>query len=267
MILLVMLLMCCMCSHTGVTAKDKRSYMSDQMCQGNVTAKAGMVARLFCCLAVQYRDTQISWVRRHDVVILSHGTVVFTSDARFSVHYSPDSGVWELRIRLVSLSDSGQYECQGNSSPKQEISVQLSVEDTVAVIAGPKHRYIPSGQGLELGCSVDLGPHGPDDHYRDTAVLHWLVNRRIIDPGPDNQRLQIKNNIGDVFQGKLVIGTTVVSDSGNYSCVPSYATPDWVMVHIITEDEPAGLQLHDGKTSQTTKVVLTRLLLAIMLLL
>ena len=33
---------------------------------------------------------QISWVRRQDVVILSHGTTVFTSDSRFSV--SPSLG-------------------------------------------------------------------------------------------------------------------------------------------------------------------------------
>ena len=108
--------------------------------------------------------------------------------------------MWELRIRLVSLSDAGLYECQGNSSPKKQRSIEMSVEDTVAVIAGPKHRYIPAGQELELLCLVDLGPHGPDDHYRETAVLHWLVNRRIIHPGPDKSRVKIKNTIGDIFQ-------------------------------------------------------------------
>ena len=27
-------------------------------------------------------------------------------------------------------------------------------------------RYIPAGSDLELECQVDLGDHGPDDHYR-----------------------------------------------------------------------------------------------------
>ena len=121
------------------------------------------------------------------------------------VHHYSDLGVWELRIRLVALTDAGLYECQGNSSPKKQRSVKLAVEDTVAVIAGPKHRYIPAGQELELLCLVDLGPHGPDDHYRETAVLHWLVNRRIIDPGPENKRVKIKNIVGDVFQVSLYI--------------------------------------------------------------
>jgi hypothetical protein len=76
----------------------------------------------------------------------------------------------------------------------------VAVEDTVALIAGPKHRYIPAGQGLELLCMVDLGPHGPDDHYRETAVLHWMVQRRIIEPEPENKRVELKNIVGDFFQ-------------------------------------------------------------------
>ena len=36
------------------------------------------------------------------------------------------------------------------------------------------------------------------------------------------------------IQGKLVIKTTSVSDSGNYTCVPSYVIQDWVMVHVLT---------------------------------
>ena len=92
------------------------------------------------------------------------------------------------------------YECQGNSSPKKQSSVVLSVEDTVAVIAGPKHRYIPAGEELELLCLVDLGPDGPDDGYRETAVLHWLVNRRIIDPGPGETRVGVDKSVGDMME-------------------------------------------------------------------
>ena len=119
---------------------------------------------------------------------------------KFQVNHYPDLGVWELRIRLLSLSDAGVYECQGNSSPKKQSSVVLSVEDTVAVIAGPKHRYIPAGEELELLCQVDLGPDGPDDQYRETAVLHWLVNRRIIDPDPGGSRIGVQKTVGDILQ-------------------------------------------------------------------
>ena len=40
-----------------------------------------------------------------------------------------------------------------------------------------------------------------------------------------------------LLQGRLVIAVTRAGDSGNYSCLPSYATPDWVMVHIVTGNQ------------------------------
>ena len=35
------------------------------------------------------------------------------------------------------------------------------------------------------------------------------------------------------LQGWLTVTNSSPSSSGNYSCVPSYTTPDWVMVHVI----------------------------------
>merc|ERR1711862_209781 len=125
----------------------------------------------------------------------------------------------------------------------------MGVEDTVAVIEGDtRHRYIPEGQGLELVCSVDLGPEGGDTRYMETAVIHWTVNNRVLQSGP---RMQLTTAVPRAeLQGRLVIDKTLALDSGNYSCLPTYATPDWVMVHIVTEDEPAGLQLSDGGPAQ-----------------
>ena len=34
-------------------------------------------------------------------------------------------------------------------------------------------------------------------------------------------------------QGWLTITNSTPGHSGNYSCVPSYTTPDWVTVHVI----------------------------------
>ena len=81
---------------------------------------------------------------------------------------------------------------------------------------------------------MDLGPGGGDPSYTETAVLHWTVNNRVLQSG---QRLHLQygpSSYGDSVVGRLVISSTVSSDSGNYSCLPSYTTPDWVMVHIVT---------------------------------
>ena len=46
-------------------------------------------------------------------------------------------------------------------------------------------RYIPAGSDLELECQVDLGDHGPDDHYRYfsflvTGIMHVFCNSTCI---------------------------------------------------------------------------------------
>ena len=70
--------------------------------------------------------------------------------------------------------------------------------------------------------------------YTETAVLHWTLNHRVLQ---SDQRLHLHygpSSYGDSVTGRLAISRTLPSDSGNYSCLPSYATPDWVMVHIVT---------------------------------
>jgi hypothetical protein len=35
--------------------------------------------------------------------------------------------------------------------------------------------YIKAGSELRLACRVDLGPEGPDEHYRYLPAFHWLI--------------------------------------------------------------------------------------------
>ena len=67
------------------------------------------------------------------------------------------AGVWELRVGMVRLEDSGLYECQANTEPKRQFSVELLVKDTVAVISGPRELFLVAGSTLRLHCTVWLG--------------------------------------------------------------------------------------------------------------
>ena len=97
-------------------------------------------------------------------------------------------------------------------------------------------------------CSVDLGPEvcpiskypailicryqGGASLYMETAVIHWTVNNRVLQ---SSSRMQLTSAVlHSELQSHLVIDKTLAMDSGNYSCLPSYATPDWAMVHIVT---------------------------------
>ena len=65
------------------------------------------------------------------------------------VHQDDDHGVSELRLRLTSLEDTGEYQCstaQYYDYEAASTTINLRVEDTVAVIEGDsRHRYIPRG--------------------------------------------------------------------------------------------------------------------------
>lgn len=108
-------------------------------------------------------------------------------------------------------------------------------------------KYVKVGSSLRLTCRVYLGPQGPDQDYRETAVVHWFQDQRLLDPildswrpvaggvesGPQNRVTISSEFVHDELQGYLQVDNVTPYDAGNYTCVPSYAIPDWVQVHIL----------------------------------
>ena len=94
--------------------------------------------------------------------------------------------MWELRILVADLADSGQYTCKTNTIPFSQEVFTLRVRDTVAVITGQKERILKEGSRLVLHCTVELG-RGPNKHFRSVAVLHWFVNQRLVDPAAGHE--------------------------------------------------------------------------------
>lgn len=71
--------------------------------------------------------TQVSWIRKRDLHILTSMSVTYTSDARFTVVGNPETDDWNLRIDYVQPRDAGIYECQVNTEPKIYRAVALKV--------------------------------------------------------------------------------------------------------------------------------------------
>lgn len=153
--------------------------MQHPLCTQNTSAYVGQTAKMYCCLARLDRDLSVSWIRKGDVVVLTHGTTVFTSDER--VMAVEENGIWSLVIRRVGHSDAGNYECQTNSEIKGSVTVNLDIKETKARIRGPTE-YIHSGSTLKLSCQVYLGHKGPDEAYAQNAVIHWFHEQRLLDP-------------------------------------------------------------------------------------
>ena len=72
---------------------------------------------------------QVSWIRHHDLHILTVGGYTYTADMRFRSIYNTPSGQdeWILQIQYVQKRDAGRYECQLNTQPVRSFFVQLTV--------------------------------------------------------------------------------------------------------------------------------------------
>lgn len=95
------------------------------------------------CLTATVCTVKVSWIRKHDLHVLTSGESTFTGDNRFSAHHDKDESlgattgshsrmnfdldVWTLQIKFTRLTDAGEYQCQVNSEPKISISVFLNV--------------------------------------------------------------------------------------------------------------------------------------------
>ena len=75
-------------------------------------------------------SVQVSWLRWADMSVLTVGGLVFSSDPRLVVaaaRLGPATLAWKLYISEVGPADSGDYQCQINTEPKQSLDVTLMV--------------------------------------------------------------------------------------------------------------------------------------------
>ena len=71
--------------------------------------------------------SQVSWIRHHDLHILTVGRYTYTADMRFHSKYNAKKDEWRLEVQSVQKHDSGRYECQVNTQPVRSFFVQLNV--------------------------------------------------------------------------------------------------------------------------------------------
>ncbi|KAJ8925908.1 hypothetical protein NQ315_009760 [Exocentrus adspersus] len=190
----------------------------------------------------------VSWIRKRDLHILTAGIFTYTSDQRFQVIRPEKSDNWTLQIRFPQLRDSGVYECQVNTEPKMSLPFRLNVVEARARILGPSDLHVKAGSSITLTCIINQGPH-------DLGTVFWYKGDNILETSEPHvndadymRRLTIKNHWIDGLTSRLTLTNAHLSDSGNYSCVPTIAGPASVNVHVINGEHPAAMQ-HGNKNA------------------
>nr|CAI5847374.1 unnamed protein product [Callosobruchus analis] len=107
-----------------------------------------------------------------------------------------------------------------------------SRQEAKARILGPTDLHVKAGSSITLTCLISQGPH-------DLGTVFWYKGDNIIESSAANEndidinRISIKNHWIDGLTSKLHISDAHLSDSGNYSCVPTIAGATSVNVHVI----------------------------------
>lgn len=71
--------------------------------------------------------TQVSWIRKRDLHILTIGIITYTNDQRYQALHTDGSDEWILRIRSAQMRDSGTYECQVSTETKISQAFRFTV--------------------------------------------------------------------------------------------------------------------------------------------
>ncbi|XP_050294340.1 lachesin-like isoform X1 [Anthonomus grandis grandis] len=242
----------------AMPGKPQKPYFDD-IGPKNISAVVGQSAMLTCRVKHPGHRT-VSWMRQRDLHVLTSGIHTYTGDGRFSVRHPDHSDDWDLRIEYVQKRDEGVYDCQVNTEPKISLQIFLHVDDAQANIAGPSEIYVKKGSTISLTCTVNV-------HSTPPATVLWYQGRSVVNF--DSPRGGISLETEKTEHGttsKLLVTKALLTDTGNYTCMPSNATPASVIVHVLNGEQPAAMQTSNGhRCISLTPLCITNILLLILL--
>ncbi|CAK9827325.1 Zwei Ig domain protein zig-8 [Anthophora retusa] len=227
----------------------------DDIGKRNVTAILGQAAELNCFVK-HPGNRVVSWIRQKDLHILTSSIFLYTGDGRFSVKHPEASNEWTLKIKYVQQHDDGVYECQVNTEPKMNLAYVLKVEAAQAKIVGPEDVYVKKGSTISLTCTVNVQSTPPS-----SVLWHHGVSVVDFDSPRGGVSLETEKTESGTTS-RLLVTQARLTDSGNYTCIPSNANPASVMVHVLNGEHPAAMQ-HGGSCGVAPTILLATFTLVV----
>ncbi|XP_066957806.1 opioid-binding protein/cell adhesion molecule homolog isoform X2 [Macrobrachium rosenbergii] len=200
----------------------------------NVTVIRGKTVYLHCHV-LNLGTKTVSWVRHHDIHVLTVGRITFTNDDRFEAMNKPGSDVWMLRIKFPQLRDAGKYECQVSMKPPIARVINLNVVEPQAVIPPGPELYVDHGSPLNITCLIPDSPEPPEN-------IFWYHRDKMVSYDGSRQGVTITTDKGSVTTSILFIPDVTAHDSGIYVCAPQGMREASVRVRVLNGELPQAMQ-------------------------
>ncbi|XP_055641823.1 uncharacterized protein LOC129778752 isoform X2 [Toxorhynchites rutilus septentrionalis] len=152
-----------------------------------------------------------------------------------------------MQIKFAQQRDSGTYACQVSTVSKMSMTFQLNVVEAKALIVGPTDVYVKIGSAVTLTCVITQGPHdlGTICCYRGTSIITPTETHPNETSITYPSRISVELKWTEALTSRLEILDAKLSDSGNYTCMPTSAEASNVIVHVLNEENPAAMQRSD----------------------
>lgn len=190
-------------------------------------------AAILRCRVKNKGNRTVSWIRKRDLHILTTNIYTYTGDQRFSIHHPTNSDDWNLRISYAQPSDTGVYECQINTEPKQMRSINLEVTSAKANIIGEADIYVKFGSTISLTCVINV----------HVSQVIWYHNMNQIDFDSTRGGISLETEKTEYgTSSRLMLTRAKQHDNGNYTCAPLGVLADSICVHVLNGEHPAAMQ-------------------------
>lgn len=103
----------------------------------------------------------------------------------------------------------------------------LYFTDAQAKISGPSEVYVKKGSTISLTCSVNV-------HSTPPSSVSWYHGHSVVDFDSPRGGISLETERTEAgTTSKLLVTKALISDSGNYTCMPSNASPASTIVHVL----------------------------------